>query len=163
MAYLEESDYTISIAVDHLGEILEQAAFNSGLTEDNVRANAEAWAKALIKSYLTTKYNITGEFALNSPDASRNILVIQVAVDLALCQLHKTINPRDIPELREKACEAAIQWLKDARDGTVVVDLPAQTPPAGEVVYARSHIGSQRKFISKPYSDRSVIGEDDAL
>jgi hypothetical protein len=160
MAYLAKSDYTLSIAIDHLDEILEQAAYTSGLTADTVRANAESWAKALIKSYLVSKYNIAGEFAINAP-AERNILVMQVMIDLALCQIHKTVNPRDIPELRQKACEASMQWLKDARDGIVVVDLPAQIPPAGEVDYARTHIGSQVKFISKPYQDRSVIGEDE--
>lgn len=161
MAYLAKSDYTLSIAVDHLDEILDQAAETSGLTADNVRANAEAWAKALIKSYLVTKYNIVSEFERNSPDADRNILVMQVMIDLALCQLHKTINPRDIPELREKACAASMQWLIDARDGTVVVDLPAQTPAAGEIVYNRTWVSSQPKFISKPYQDRSVIGDDE--
>ncbi len=161
MAYLAKSDYTLSIAVDHLDEILEQAAFTSGLTADNVRANAEAWAKALIKSYLVSKYNIVGEFAKNSPDTSRNVLVMQVMIDLALCQIHKTVNPRDIPELREKACESSMQWLKDARDGTVVVDLPTAPTTGGDVPYNRTHLGSQRKFISKPYSDRSVIGEDE--
>lgn len=160
MAYLAKSDYTISIAVDHLDEILEQASYTSGLTATNVLNNAEAWGRALITSYLVSKYNIGGEFGLISP--SGNPIIKQILVDLILCQLHKTINPRDIPELREKACEGAIQWLKDARDGTVVVDLPAAPIPSGETVnYSRTWIGSQRKFISKPYADRSVIGEDE--
>lgn len=161
MAYLAKSDYTLSIAVDHLDEILEQASYTSGLTATNVLNNAEAWGQAYVKSYLVSKYNIAGEFALATPSASRNPLIMQVLIDLVLCQIHKTINPRDIPELRVKACDTALQWLKDARDGTVVVDLPAQTPAAGEVIYNRSHISSQPKFISKPYQDRSVIGDDE--
>lgn len=159
MAYLAKSDYTLSIAVDHLDEILEQAANTSGLTQDNVRQNAEAWGQALVKSYLS-KYNIAGEFAKNSPDATRNPLVLQVLIDLTLCQIHKTVNPRDIPELRTIACEASMQWLKDARDGTVVVDLPPAPVVDGQTNYQRSWLSSQRKFISKPYSDRMVTGED---
>lgn len=161
MAYLAKSDYTLSIAVDHLDEILEQAAFTSGLTVTNVLNNAEAWAAALIKSYLVTKYNIVAEFALSSPSASRNPLIMQVYIDLTLCQLHKTVNPRDIPELRDNACKAAMQWLIDARDGTVVVDLTPQTPAAGEIVYPRSFVSSQPKFISKEFTDRSIIGDDE--
>jgi hypothetical protein len=161
MAYLAKSDYTLSIAIDHLDEILEQASYTSGLTATNVLNNAEAWGRAFVKSYLVTKYNIAAEFALNSPDSSRNPIVMQVLIDLILCQIHKTINPRDIPELRTKACDDALQWLKDARDGTVVVDLSAQTPQVGEIVYNRTFVGSQPKFISKPYQDRSIIGDDE--
>lgn len=161
MAYLAKSDYTLSIAVDHLDEILEQAAYTSGLTADNVRTNAETWAKALIKSYLVSKYNIVSEFSKNSPDASRDPLIMQVMIDLALCQIHKTVNPRDIPELRQKACDGAMQWLDSARGGTVVVDLPAAPVTDGQVNYQRTWVSSQPKFISKPYQDRSVIGEDE--
>jgi hypothetical protein len=157
MAYLAKSDYTLSIAIDHLNEILEQAAYTSGLTPDNILANAEAWAKALVKSYLTAKYNIASEYAKGEDDTSRNVLVMQVTIDLALCQVHKTVNPRDIPELREKACDAATQWLKDARDSLVVVDLPAAPNNSeGKPPYPTTFLGSQTKFISKPFSDASL-------
>lgn len=157
MAYLAKSDYTISIAVDHLDEILEQAAETSGLTSDNVRTNAETWAKAFIKSYLTAKYNITTEFALSTPSADRNPIIMQVMVDLVLCQVHKTINPRDIPELRAQACTDAVQWLKDARDGTVIVDLPPAPAPEGIVNFQNTYLSSQPKFISKPFQDGQLF------
>jgi|ADGO01.1.fsa_nt_gi hypothetical protein len=157
MAYLAKSDYTLSIAIDHLDEILEQAALDSGLTPDNVLANAEAWAKALIKSYLVGKYDINTEFAKNSPDPGRNILVMQVMIDLSLCQIHKTINPRDIPELREKACDAAMQWLKDARDGVVIVDLPPAPVDPGQQIYNTTYLNSNKKFVSKPFSNASLF------
>lgn len=159
MGYLAKSDYTISIAIDHLDEILEQAAYTSGLTAANVLTNAETWAKAYIKSYLTSKYNITAEFAIDSGSSSRNPIIMQILVDLTLCQLHKTVNPRDIPELREKACADAVQWLKDARDGTVVVDLTPQAAPTGIDNYQRTFISSQPKFISKPYQDNQLFDE----
>ena len=155
MAYLAKDDYTLSISLVNLDEITAQAADTSGLSQASVLANAESWARAFVKSYLVNKYNIAAEFGLSSPDPSRNILVMGYVIDLALCQLHKTINPRDIPELRYQACEAAVQWLKDARDGTVIVDLPLQpvTPGAG---YPNTFAESQVKFISKPYSDLSI-------
>jgi len=159
MAYLAKSDYTISIAVDHLDEILEQAANESGLTTAQVLTKAETWAQAFMKSYLSSKYNIAAEFAIDSASDSRNALILQVLVDLVLCQLHKTINPRDIPELRDQACADALQWLKDARDGVVTVDLTAATAPTGIDNYQRSFIGSQTKFISKPYQDSQLFDE----
>jgi hypothetical protein len=161
MAYLQKSDYTLSIAVDHLDEILAQAANTSGLTADNVLANAEAWSRALIKSYLVTKYDIATEFAKNAPDATRNMLVMGIAIDLSLCALHKTINPRDIPELRYQACEAAMKWLTDARDGTVVVDLPPAPVEDDEVNYNRTYLSSQQKFISKPFTDSSLLPDQE--
>jgi hypothetical protein len=169
MAYLIEEDYSISISSYDLHDIIESARSNTGLSWDTIRGNAEAWAKAIIKSYLSAKYDTAAEFAITAtapppaeetPD-TRNAIIKQVMVDLALCQMHKAINPRDIPELREKACDASIQWLKDARDGKVVVDLDPAPVPAGQTAYNRTHIGSQAKFISKPFSDRSVIGDDD--
>lgn len=169
MAYLISEDYSLSISSYDLNDIIEAAQSNTGLSYDTIRGNAEAWAKALIKSYLVSKYDIVTEFAIEAPAPppaaptpdTRNHIVKQILIDLALCQMHKAINPRDIPELREKACDAAMQWLKDARDGVVVVDLDPAPVAEGAVNYSRTHIGSQRKFISNPFSDRSVIGEDD--
>jgi hypothetical protein len=162
MAYLSKDDYTLRISVEHLDEVLEEAAQDSALSVDQIRNNAESWAQALVKSYLVSKYNIAAEYALDSASSARNFLIKQVTIDLALCTLHKTINPRDLPEHISKACDASMLWLEQARDGVIVVDLTPQTPASGEIIYQRSFIGSQRKFISKPYSDRSVIGEDDA-
>jgi hypothetical protein len=162
MAYLSKDDYTLRISVEHLNEILAEAALDSGLSAEQIRNNAESWAQALVKSYLVTKYNIAAEYALDSASSARNFLIRQVTIDLSLCTLHKTINPRDLPEHISKACDASMLWLEQARAGVIVVDLTPQTPAAGEIVYQRSFIGSQRKFISKPYADRSVIGEDDA-
>jgi len=156
MAYLVKDDYTLRIAVDHLDEILEQAIIATGLTVDNVRANAEAWAQAFVKGYLVTKYNISAEFGLTGP--GRNPIIMQVVIDLALCTLHKTINPRDIPEQISLACDAAVKWLEAARDGTIVVDLPPAPSETPGAEFQRSFIDSQEKFISKPYQDKSLFG-----
>lgn len=157
MAYLSKDDYSLRIGVSHLTEILEQAAETTALSQDNIRNNAESWAQATIKSYLTTKYNIDSEFALTG--ASRNFQILGITIDLSICTLHKTINPRDVPEHISLACEAAIKWLEEARNGTIVVDLPGRTNSEGGTNPARTFIGSQTKFISKPYSDGLVVGD----
>jgi len=160
MAYLAIDDYTLRTSLENLNEILAQAAQDSGLSVENVRNNAESWAQALIKSYLTAKYNIAGEFAL-VPPTPRNFLIMQLTIDLALCTIHKTINPRDVPEHIAKACEDAMTFLEKLRDGEMIIDLPLPpTNPDDPTNLQSSYIGSQIKFISKPFQDSSLTGDN---
>lgn len=152
MAYLSLDDYTLSISLENLNEILDQAAALSGKTADQVRQFAESYARAYVSSKLKSKYNIAGEYAKDSSDTGRDMLILGVTIDLALCTMHKTINPRDIPELRQKACEAAVVWLNEVRDGDSLIDVPVIANPE-----VRSLNGSQVKFISKEYSDGSLF------
>jgi hypothetical protein len=154
MAYLSTDDYTLSISLENLNEILDQASQSSGKTADEVRLSAESLAKAFVKSKLKSKYQIDGEFAKNSPDASRDILIVNVVIDLTLCTIHKTINPRDIPELRKLACESAVKWLDEVRAGISLIEVPVVSDGTEEV---RTFLGSQQKFISKPYQDASLF------
>jgi vesicle coat complex subunit len=153
MPYLQKSDYTISIAIDHLDEILEQAANTSGLTQDQVRAKHENLAASTIKSYLKSKYAIDSELG-KTFSQERDEMVLSIYIDLAICSLHKTINPRDIPELRDIACKQALQSLKDIRDGLLSLNVATF---ATDPVYV-TELGSQTKFISKPFSDASLHG-----
>lgn len=159
MAYLALSDYTLRISLENLNEILAQAAQDSGLTTDNVRSNAESWAMALVKSYLGN-YNIGAEFAIGEP-APRNFLIMQVVIDLALCTIHKTINPRDVPEHIAKACEEAMIFLEKVRSGELPIDIPLPpVNPDDPTNLQNSYIGSQVKFISKPFQDASITGSN---
>jgi hypothetical protein len=152
MAYLSNDDYTLAIGLENLTEILTQASETSGRTPDQVRQFAEAYARAYVSSFLKVKYQIDGEYSKDSSDTGRDMLIVAVTIDLTLCTLHKTINPRDIPELRQKACEAAILWLKDVMNGDALISVPRLT--TGEQV--NTFLGSQQKFISKPYTDGSL-------
>lgn len=156
MPYLSKDDYTLRISLVNLDEILAEASNGSGLTPDNILANAESWAMALMRSYLVTKYNIINQFDIISPNV-RDFQTMQVLIDLVLCTLHKTINPRDIPEHIQNSCNEAMVWLKDARDGVIVVGIPGQTQIDGDTIYDRSFIQSQQKFVSKPYQDLSTF------
>ena len=84
---------------------------------------------------------------------------MQVMIDLSLCTLHKTINPRDIPEHIQIACENAMQFLKDARDGVLVVDLDPAPETAPGQPYQRTFMESQVKFVSKPFQDLQLLPE----
>jgi hypothetical protein len=154
MAYLTEDDYTLAIGLENLREILAQAADLSGKSEDQIRAFAESYARSYVTSKLKSKYQIGNEYAKDgSSSTSRDMLIVAVTIDLTLCTLHKTINPRDIPELRQKACDAAVIWLNEVRDGITLIDVPVISDGTAE---KRTFLGSQIKFISKPFSDASL-------
>jgi len=161
MAYLQFVDYTLRIALNNLTEILTEGSDNSGLTNEEVRANAEVWAQEYMKSYLSNKYDIASEFAKTSDTPEpRNRQIMQVLIDLTLCTLHKTINPRDIPDHVSNSCTEAKNWLIEARDGLVIVDLPPRTLAAGEQEYDVTYLGSQPKFISKAFTDLSLLDNE---
>jgi len=148
MAYLQESDYTLRIDQVTLEEILTQASSTSGLSNTQVRQNAETWAQAVIISFLTSKYQIAVEFAKTAPDATRSYLIMSCMLDLAIWTLHKTVNPRDIPELREKCYQDAMAWLDDARAVRFV--LPGIGLISG---YFNMQVGSGAKFVSDPFKE----------
>lgn len=162
MAYLATDDYTLRIGVSHLTEILQQAIEQTGLTVDQVRANAESWARAMITGYLISQYDIAGEFAIAAP-AVRNFQIMQAVIDLALYTLHKTINPRDVPDHIEKAYGNTMQWLGDARDKKIVValnpplDKALQAGATKDVHFPQTFLDSQQKFVSKPYQDKRLF------
>jgi hypothetical protein len=159
MAYLDTADYSLRISVDHLiTDILPQAAESSGFSLDQVRTNAERRAMAYVKSYLVGRYNIDAEFA--NTGSSRDFLVMSAVIDLSLCTLHKTINPRDIPEQIANACVAVEEWLEQVRDGEIILSIPPKPTGTGDVIgMQNTFLGSQNKFISKPYTDASIYGD----
>jgi len=55
---------------------------------------------------------------------NRNAKIRNVTMDVSLFELHKRINPRNIPELRIIAKDDAISWLTKVAKGILVVDLP---------------------------------------
>jgi phage gp36-like protein len=149
MAYLQKSDYTLRIAIDHLDEILEQAASTSGLTTAEILANAELLAFAEVRSYLVSKYLIGNELQLSG--AARNMLIVRWCIDIALYTLHFTVNPRDIPEIREKAYKSCMDSLAAARDANIVLEIPQVDP-----FYSRHLIGSNQKFVSNEFTDPTL-------
>lgn len=144
MAYLVKDDYTLHISIEHLDEILEQAANTSGLTEDQILENAELTAQAEVKAYLTSKYKIADELATTG--TSRNRMVIKWIVDLVIFHLHFTINPQDVPESVEKRYKSTIMELKASRDADINPGLSEK-----DSFYTRHLLGSNTKFYSKEF------------
>jgi hypothetical protein len=156
MAYLTKDDYTISISINHVDQILTQAATSSGLTVDQIRVNSEQTAESEINAYLSKYYDIAEELAKTT--TSRNKLVIRCYVNISLYNLFATISGRDIPEMRKKLYDDSIDLLKAYRDGHLdfgltVIDADGDGNPDVSTIEIVSH----RKFISKPYADPNTI------
>jgi hypothetical protein len=157
MAYLQKDDYTISISLENLNEILEQAADQTGFSEDTIRENSELTAQAEITSYLSYKYDVATEFAKAfdvDPD-TRNKLILRCVVNCSLYNLHMTINPRDVPEKVEKAYEHCLEMMDAARRGELD---PGLDPVDGAKEFIK--FGSNVKFVSKPFLDQTIYNDD---
>ena len=55
---------------------------------------------------------------------NRSRLMKKILVNLAIFELHKLINPRNIPDLRGEAKDDAMDLLKKIEKGTITADLP---------------------------------------
>lgn len=160
------------IAINLLDEILEQAVETSGKTEDECLNEATDSAIAEVRGYLNRKsnlYDIAAEFEKESDATDRNLNVIRAVIHIALYNLHFTINPHDIPEMRQKAYDRLVGKdgeLSQVREGVLDWELPDREPedpddgddsndPIG-----RTEIGSARKFISKEFTDPAMQYND---
>lgn len=62
---------------------------------------------------------------------NRSQQLVEILIDLTLYKIHGRISPRNIPEIRVKNHDDAIQWLKDVRKGDVTANLPIIQPSQG--------------------------------
>lgn len=75
---------------------------------------------------------------------NRNQQLLTYVVDICLYHLHTRIAPRNIPDLRVKRYDDAIQWLKMAGRGEITADLPVIQPKTG----ARVRFGGRTKNVN---------------
>lgn len=64
---------------------------------------------------------------------SRSQKLVSIMIDVVLYHIHSRIAPRNIPDLRVKRYDDAIQWLKDANSGNITPNLPLLQPYKGRV------------------------------
>lgn len=62
---------------------------------------------------------------------NRDSQMVMYCVDIALYHIHSRIAPNNIPELRHKRYEAAIDWLHMCAEGKVTPSLPIIEPKRG--------------------------------
>lgn len=159
--YIDKQDYTISISVTNLEDIIAQGIESTGLTEEQLLDNSELTAQAEIRSYLNSVYQIDVEFAKNYDDLpdERNKLTLRCVVNLSLFNLHMTINPRDVPEKVENAYDRCMQSLDAAQRGELDLGLIPNDETTDPSLVNWRTIGSNFKFTSKPFADTSNLEE----
>ena len=157
--YIDSVDYTISISVTNLDEIVAQGIESTSLTATELLNNSELTAQAEIRAYLNSVYQIDVEFAKNFDDEPdiRNKLTLRCCVNLSLFNLHMTINPRDVPEKVEKAYERCIESLDAARRGELDLGLLPNDDTTDPTLVNWRTLGSNIKFTSKPFADTSNL------
>lgn len=160
MAYVVKADFSRLISITLLDEILQQAVDTSGVTEQDALDAAVEMALSQVSGYLRDQWAIEDELALTT---GRNASVMRVVLHIAIFYLHYTINPHDIPEMRKLAYENAIKELENVQNGVINWGLTGRDDDGdGEIddpsPYNRLAVSSQRKFISKPFTDPYLEG-----
>lgn len=138
MAFITEADYSTAIKTEIKNIVTEG--------NSNVQGSAELAAQALIESYLNTRYNVATIF--NATGSNRHPLIIMYMIDIALYHMHARINPRNIPDLRVKRHDDAIEWLKMVQAGKLTPKLPAVEDGVDGEPKSPSIYGSQPQFSS---------------
>lgn len=59
---------------------------------------------------------------------NRCLEAVQNMLDIAIWSMHKRIAPKNIPELRIRLNDDAMEWLEQARKGDLIIDMPEMQP-----------------------------------
>lgn len=115
MAFISKTDFQMAIRNNILDEVTN--------SDDNKVSEAIKYAIDYVRGYLSNRYDTINIF--NKTGDDRNQTVRGICVDVAIHQLHKSINPRKIPTHRKDAYQDAKQWLLDVSEGMInPPDLP---------------------------------------
>jgi len=85
-----------------------------------------------------TRYWIAGDL--------RSQQLLAVTVDICLYHLHSRIAPRNIPELRVKRYDDAINWLRMSAEGAITPALPILQPRQGARIRYGGNVKAQNTY-----------------
>lgn len=109
---------------------------------DDVQSGERAWGTGVLVEYKDVAITNT---AVYKEGDTRNQMLVNMCIDIALYHLHSRIAPRNIPELRVKRYDDAIEMLQQfAKGDKVTADLPKIQPNSG----ARIRYNSTVKLIN---------------
>ncbi len=125
MAFLTDNDYKTLIKTDILAVVTRQDA--------SIRPAAERIAQSQIESYLRHKYDVQTTFAATGEERSADLVMYMM--DITLYHMHSAVSPQQIPDLRVKRYDDAIEWLKAVASGKLTANFPLlpvpETPTGG--------------------------------
>lgn len=97
-----------------------------------------------------TAYAIPAGTLLTNPKwikgDNRSQQMVMVMIDIALYHLHSRISPRNIPELRVKRYDNAIDWLKKAGKGDITANLPVKQVHQGSRIRFGGHVKLNNRY-----------------
>ena len=127
MIYLTTADLLTKITA----EILEDVTGG----DETVLDAAELSSIGEMTGYLDIRYDASLCF-----DANNKIpIVVQMLVDILLYHAHTRVMPDNIPSLREKRYNNAIQWCEKVADGFIAPLLPIkENQPSTPLRYGNS-------------------------
>lgn len=102
LTFLTNDDFGVQIRTQILN-IINQS-------DPTKTERAELDALAEMQSYLNGKYDTAAIFSATGNN--RNAQIVMYCIDILLYHLHSNISPNNVPDLREKRYEQAINWLK---------------------------------------------------
>lgn len=123
MPFLLKADLLQAIRAERLDEIT---------TDDALIDKVIRGAEETVASHLNSRFDVAAIYAEIGDD--RNPVILKMAIDVALYDLHALINPRKIPELRADRHHYAMEWLGGVSAGRInPVGLPV--PDTGNKDY----------------------------
>jgi hypothetical protein len=101
-SFIDKTDYADHIRNGYLDQITQAT--------DSKLDKAESKAIAYMKGFLSSRYDV--EQIFNKTGDNRDPIILSLAIDITLFNLHKLINYNKIPKFRVDAYNEAKEWLK---------------------------------------------------
>jgi hypothetical protein len=76
----------------------------------------------------------------------RSQQLLAITIDICLYHLHSRIAPRNIPELRVKRYDDAINWLRMSAEGSITPNLPILQPRQGARIRYGGNVKAQNTY-----------------
>lgn len=115
MAFITDDDYDVQSQNDVL-KLLDNSNDKHRLRQ------AEKYAIGEINKRLAGRYDMANVF--NKTGDDRDWYIVMITIDIAIYHLYSQKAPRQIPEYRQIRYDTAIEFLRDAGNGTNPTDLP---------------------------------------
>lgn len=96
---------------------------------DNVINGLQYWGAGV--TYIIPAYTNPINTTYYTKEDNRDAQMVMYLIDVALFHIHSRIAPRNIPEIRVKRYDAAIEWLKLCATGEITPSLPLLQPKQG--------------------------------
>lgn len=104
---------------------------NYNIFPDDMHNNADGQYWNNKTAYLVNANTLPNNVAYWLNGDNRSQQMVMYITDIAIYHLHRSISPANIPELRVKAYDSAISWLKGVAKGMITPKLPVLQPTQG--------------------------------